>query len=205
MFLKRQRLVMVGVAIVAAGTCAGIALAWSGGKGSGYTVVGPFVNPDQADVTTCGANSPVWARGRASNTYKVFPRRPDGTYLVHAEFRGQYRTVAGQSVGACNNGMPDNGNTVGEGIKVQVSDTAVFVIRNGTFDPNATCVSGNPACFTFRFTRSFFGPSASFEIVSEAAIYETRCNGSWSGAGPGQATQQAGDIVGERNDCDDDD
>jgi hypothetical protein len=197
------RFLVIGVALLVAGLSAGIALAWPGGTSSGYTLVGPFVNPDQADVTTCFLAS-VWARGKASNTYKVFPRRPDGTYLVLEEFDAHYRTLAGQSPGACNNGMPDNGNTVGEGIQVELADRAVFVIYNGTFDPNATCQTVNPACMIQRFTPSFFGPGASFQNVSEVGIYETHCNGSWLGSGPNMSGQQTGDITGEKNtDCDD--
>ena len=195
----RRRLVATGVAILAVGACASVAVAWTGGTGSGYTEL-TFTNPDQGDVTTCPP-FPVWARGSAVNTYKVFPRRPDGTYLVHEVIDVRYRTLAGQSVGACNNGMPDNGNTIGEGVKVRLTETAVWRIHNGTFDPDATCVTVNPSCFINRFTPSFFGPSAWFEFVSDVGIYESRCNGSWLGSGPG-LFQQAGDITGPKHECD---
>jgi hypothetical protein len=199
---KRRGLVAVTVALVAAGLCAAIALAMSGGTTSGYTVVGPFSNPEQTDVTTCSPPQ-VWASGRFSHTYKVFPRRPDGTYLVHDEGLAHYVTLAGQSPGACINGTPDNGNTVGAGVRVQATFTAAFVIRDGTFDPNATCQTVNPSCLINRFTPSFFGPSARFESVSETGLYESHCNGSAFGAGPNLSGQQAGDITGEKNaDCD---
>lgn len=196
--LKRHRLVVGASALLAAGACAGIAFGW-GGTGSGYTAI-TFTNPDATDVTTCFPTH-IWARGPARNTYKVYPRRPDGTYLVLEEFRGKYTTLAGQSPGACNNRTPDNGNTVGEGIKVRLVDRTVFLIRNGTFDPDATCVTLNPSCFIQRFTPSFFGPSASFEFVSEIGNYETHCNGSWLGTGPNMSDQQAGDITGEKTAC----
>ncbi len=200
--LPRGRFLVLGVALFAAGACAGIALAVSGGRASGYTAV-TFTNPDQADATTCQPTQ-VWARGPASNTYKVFPRRPDGTYLVVEEFHADYRTLAGQSPGACNNGTPDNGNTVGDGVKVELTDISTWIVHNGTFDPNATCVTVNPSCFIPRFTTSFFGPSARFEYAAEVGIYETHCNGSWTGTGPNLSQQQAGDITGEKNiDCDD--
>lgn len=194
---KRKWLVAIASAALAAGVCAGIALAVSGGSGSGYTAVGPFVNPDQADVTTCPP-FPIWARGRFSNTYKVFPRRPDGTYLVVGNGLARYSTLAGQSVGACNNGAPDNGNTVDAGVQVRAKFTSAWVIHNGTFDPNATCQSVNPSCLIHRFTPSYFGPSAWFESVSEIGIYESRCNGSWLGTGLNISAQMAGDITGVR-------
>jgi hypothetical protein len=196
----RARLAVVGAAVLAVGACASVAVAWSGGTGSGYTEL-TFTNPDQADVTTCPP-FPVWARGRASNTYKVFPRRPDGTYLVVEEFHADYRTLAGQSPGACNNGTPDNGNTVGDGVKVELTDSSTWIVHNGTFDPNATCVTVNPSCFIPRFTTSFFGPSAWFEYAAEVGIYETHCNGSWTGTGPNVSQQQTGDITGAKTDCD---
>lgn len=192
--LTRVRLVVLGT-ILAAGAFAGIAVAVSGGSGSGYTLL-TFSNPDQADVTTCGGH--IWARGKLSNAYKVFPRRSDGTYLVYEEADTEYETLPGQSPGACNNGTPDNGNTVGAGVKVDLKSTSAWVIRNGTFDPDATCQTVNPACFITRFTPSFFGASASFEFAGEVDIYESNCNGSWLGTGPNSSGQQAGDITGQK-------
>ena len=200
----RDKKVGLGLALlvlVAAGAGAAIAVAAIGGNASGYTLVGPFTNPDQGDATTC-APSHIWASGRFSHTYKVFPRRPDGTYLVANEGDANFVTKAGQSPGACNNGTPDNGNTVGAGVKVQATFTAAWLIHDCTFDPNATCVTVNPSCFIPRFTQSFFGPSAWFESVSETGLYESNCNGSWFGAGPNLSGQQVGDITGEKNaDC----
>jgi hypothetical protein len=194
-----RRLAILIVGLVAVAGSAAIALAVVGGSGRGYAPIGPFINDDQNDVTTCGE---IWANGKVSNSYKVFPRRPDGSYFVYEEIASQLRTLEGQSVGACNNGAPDNGNTVGAGIKVRVSSLATWIVRNGSFDPEATCVSANPACFIPAFTRSFFGTAATFEGVDDISLYETRCNGSWTG-GPFVAGESAGDITGPKSGCDD--
>ena len=194
--MRRLAILLVGLAILAAS--AGIAVAVVADD-KGYTAVGPFVNDDQDDATTCGE---IWANGKVSNSYKVFPRRADGSYLVYEEISSTLKTFAGQSVGACNNGAPDNGNTVGAGIKVRTSALATWIVRNGNFDPRATCVAVNPACFIPAFTRNFFGTAATFEGLDDISLYETRCNGSWTG-GPFVAGDSAGDITGPKSNCDD--
>jgi hypothetical protein len=190
----RHRPAIVAAVLVAAGVFAGIAIA-NGTRSPGYTSVGPFVHPSGRDATTCGS---IWASGRVTNGYKVFPQRADGSYLVLEEVSARLTTLGGQSVGACNNGGSDNGNTVGKGVRVDQTAQAVWTIRNGTFDAGATCTTVNPACFIVQFTRSFFGPSATFELGSSIALYETRCNGSWFGA-PFTVGNEAGDITGEKN------
>jgi hypothetical protein len=192
----RRRLgCVLAAAVVAVGVSATIALATGSRSGAGYTRVGPFSSPNAIDVTTCGN---IWARGPAAQVYKVFPRRPDGTYLVLAQFVGRLTSVAGTSIGACNNGAPNNGATIGAGVNVVTTQNMVWVIRDGTFNPAATCQAASSLCFINGFTRSFFGSSASFESVSEIGLYESRCNGSWLGSGPGLNGQQAGDITGAK-------
>ena len=194
-----RAVVAAAALVVVAGTFAAAAIA-THSQASGYTVVGPFINQDARDVTTCGTGT-VWASGKTTNAYKVLPRRPDGSYVVLEAGTGRLVTAAGQSVGACNNRQADNGGTVSGGVKVQVSFQALWVIRNGVFDPDATCETVNPSCFVFAFARSFFGASATVEAGPRIAFYETRCNGSWVGDPFTPTTIEAGDITGENVDC----
>src|SRR5690242_1113977 len=92
-------------------TCGAVAvsLALAARGGSGTTDFGPYVAKNRADTGSCGN---TWAHGKQTQTYRVFPRDPDGQYTVEAQVTSSERTVAGRSVGACNVDGGTNG-TVG--------------------------------------------------------------------------------------------
>lgn len=192
----RLAFLAVAVSVFAATATLAWAVENGAGPGPGYTVVGPFFNQAQKDASTCGN---VWASGPFTQSYKVFPRRPDGAYLVVVSGVAHYVSVSGPSIGACNGGAPSNGNTIGDGVKVVSTQQGMFLVDNGTFDPTARCMTVNPSCFIGSFTTSFFGPSATFRVLSAQGIYESRCNGSWAASNLIDVDpSDTGDITGVR-------
>ena len=67
-----------------------------------------------------------------SETFHVYPPSADGSYIVDVEHRAHWRTLAGQSVGACNNGQPEDGSTVGAAIELTFNQSVQVVVRRDT-------------------------------------------------------------------------
>ena len=184
----KRLLVITGAIVCLGGGLGAFALAASGG-GSGTTELGPFHGSGIAITGTCGN---VWGTAGATTRYSVYPPNRDGTITAVQTVEGVLVTAAGQSPGACNGG-PDNGNTVGAGIRVKLGATELETITGGTFNPHAHCAA---QCFTAAFVPAFFGPNATVTNNADFDQWSTPCNGGYADSGSG--ARLAGDITGER-------
>jgi hypothetical protein len=131
----------------------------------------------------------------------VFPRAPDGSYTVEGVGAMKWRSIAGTSLGACNNGGPDDGATIGAGVKVRQTEDLVFVVTGGILNAHADCSS---FCDAPSFVQTVFGPGATLSYFSDLWDYRSDCNGSWVGSFPNRDFahgQEAGDITGPKTTC----
>ena len=187
---------LVACSLGALGAVATAVAVAAGHSSSGTTDFGPYTKT-QADTTTCGT---IWTKPSVrSGTFHVYPPSADGSYVVDVENQAHWRTLAGQSVGACNNGQPDDGATVGAGIAVTFNQSVQVVVRGGTLNPSASC-SGS--CGVASFVPLVFGPSATFEYLGFSLRETSECNGSWIAVVSPKTfiEYDAGDISGP-NDC----
>lgn len=67
-----------------------------------------------------------------------------------------------------------------------------LVVRNGTYDAEATCVE---PCYTADFVASVFGPTATRTVTTWAFFYNAGPNGTWKNASADQGGN-SGDIIG---------
>jgi hypothetical protein len=181
-------LVVTGAVCCLGGVLGALALAASGG-GSGTTELGPFRGSGIQIGGTCGN---TWGTLSATTRYSVYPPNRDGSITAVQTVDGVLITAAGQSPGACNGG-PDNGSTVGAGIRVKVHAIELETISGGTFNPNANCAA---QCFTAAFVPAFFGPAATVVPETEFEDWMTPCNGRYITSF--NAGRNAGDITGVR-------
>ena len=87
-------------------------------------------------------------------------------------------------------GGPDNGNTVGAGVRVTLHATEMETISGGVFNPNAQCAA---QCFTAAFVPAFFGAGATVTPDFSFEDWKTRCNGRYITLFQGRSS---GDITG---------
>ena len=175
------------------------AVAVAGGHSSSGTIdFGPY-SKTQADTTTCGT---VWTKPAVRTiTFHVYPPSADGSYVVDVEHEAHWHTLAGQSVGACNNGQPDDGSTVGAGIALTFNQSVQVVVRGGTLNTSANCTD---SCGVASFVPLAFGPGATFEYLGFSLRETSECNGSWIAVVSPKTfiEYDAGDLSGpRRHDC----
>jgi hypothetical protein len=180
--------VVAALFMVASASAAAIALA-SGGNGSGFTSLGPFVGTDINVPGSCGN---TYAIQNFQTSYRVYPQKAGGSYVVKQDSLARGQTEAGSSLEACATG---SGATAGAGIPVTTDYIAETVISGGTFNPSGRCSS---PCFFAEFVPAFFGPSASAHEVSSINTYDSPCNGS---AIDGFGAVVDGDITGNKSNC----
>jgi hypothetical protein len=194
--LRLSRWVFVGCCVMALAPAA-VAVAMTRHHSSGTTDFGPYTQI-QSDTTTCGT---VWTKpATRSQTFHVYPRSADGSYIVDVESQASWRTLAGQSVGACNNGQPDDGSTVAADIALRFTQSVQVVVRDGTLDTSANC--GGP-CTVATFVPLAFGPTATFEFLGFSLRETSKCNGSWIAVDSPKTfiEYDAGDISGPKREC----
>jgi hypothetical protein len=162
----------------------------------GDVTFGPYVFQHTRDFTTCGT---LWERGHLQLEYDVHARLADGSYLFSTVAVVHGRSIAGTSIGACDNGQPTDGATVGAGIAVRIEFRGLFHVTGGTLDPGATCAD---PCAPQNFVPAVFGPEATFTQVSLTGTYTTQCNGAFFySLDASGAEHDVGDITGPKTDC----
>jgi hypothetical protein len=162
----------------------------------GDVTFGPYVLPHLPDFTTCGT---PWERGHLSHQYHVHARLADGSYLISTVGVVHGRSLAGTSIGACDNGQPNDGATVGAGIAVRIEFRGLFHVTGGTLNPDATCAD---PCLPPDFAAAVFGPDATITQLSWTGTYTTQCNGAFFySLDPSGAEHDVGDITGARAAC----
>jgi hypothetical protein len=184
--LSARLAVAAGAVCCLGGVAGALALAASGG-GSGTTELGPFHGSGIPIGGSCGN---TWGTLNDNTTrYSVYPPNRDGTTTAVQTVGGMLTTLAGKSPGACNGG-PDNGKTIGAGIRVKLYATEMETISGGIFNPHATCAA---QCFTGAFVPAFFGATATVAPDYSFEDWMTRCNGRYITLFQGR---NAGDITG---------
>jgi hypothetical protein len=128
-------------------------------------------HPNKATTTIrttdggCAGN--VWADDTLKRTVKAH-RNKDGSYRVRIEDKGTFVTNAGgttASPGNCPENKSKHGHTVRAGVQGSVKGYITGTVRNGTFNPNATCTA--VPCTKAVFIAAFFGPTAQFSCLTE--------------------------------------
>jgi hypothetical protein len=184
---------LAAVAVLAV-TAAGVAHG-AGGGGNGIVNFGPYHLHGQ-DTSTCGN---VWANVVGRHIYHVYPRAADGSYLIRAEGDLRLRSIAAVAIGACDNGQPNDGSTIGHGVRVNLVNTVVLKVTGGTLNPDATCAA---PCGPDDMVHDVFGPSATFQLLSWTGVYSTACNGSYFfQVTPDGVEHDAGNITGDAHAC----
>ncbi len=182
----------VAIVAVLSGTLAvaAAAFAMTTGRGSGFTSLGPYSGPGIGVPGSCGN---VWVVDNFQTSYRVYPQRADGSFVVEQDARAHGLTQAGSSPEAC---APGSAATVAAGIPVSSDYLSMEVITGGSFNPSANC---SAPCFFAQFVPSFFGASATVTQVSAIDTFNTACNGSV--IDNGFAGTVAGDISGAVKTC----
>lgn len=119
----------------------------------------------------------------------MYPPNRDGSTTAVQTVDGVLTTIAGQSPGACVGG-PDDGSTIGAGVRVKVHATEMETISGGVFNSKAQCAA---QCFTAAFVPAFFGAAATVTTDYSFEDWMTRCNGRYITLFQGRS---AGDITG---------
>jgi hypothetical protein len=190
--LRRTSAVAAALAITA---CAGASAATQTGS-TGIVTFGPYRFADFVQTNTCGD---VWAHGPLRHGYVVYPQNADGSYLVTAAGHVRFVTFGGRSLGACNNGQPDDGATAAAHIHVGTDYSFVFLVHGGTLNPDATCAD---PCGPGDFFAAAFGPAATFDLLSWSGTMTSRCNGdAFFLLTPDGVEHDGGDITGSRHAC----
>jgi hypothetical protein len=185
---RRSKLGLIAALVVVVSASAA-AIAVASGGSSGFTALGPFAGPDIHVPGSCGN---VYAIQNFQTSYRVYPRRTDGSYVVEQISLAQGRTQAGSSLEACASG---SGATVGAGIPVTTDYRALVIISGATFNPAAHC---STPCFFSQFIPAFFGSSPSVQQGSMINTYQSPCNGS---VVEGSGGVVDGDITGNLTTC----
>jgi hypothetical protein len=184
----KRLLVLTGAACCLGGVMGALALAAMGG-GSGTTELGPFHGSGIQIGGSCGN---IWgALTDVTTRYSVYPPNRDGTITAVQTVDGMLTTAAGKSPGACDGG-PDNGKTIGAGVRVRLHATEMETISGGVFNPGAHCAA---QCFTAAFVPAFFGSTATVTPDFSFEDWKTPCNGRYIKLFQGR---NAGDISGAR-------
>jgi hypothetical protein len=128
-------------------------------------------HPNKATVTIrttdggCAGN--IWADDTLARTVKAHLNK-DGSYRVRIEDKGTFVTNAGgatASPGNCTENKSKHGHTVHAGFNGSVKGYITGTVRDGTFNPNATCTA--VPCTKSVFIAAFFGPAAKFSCLTE--------------------------------------
>ncbi len=116
------------------------------------------INSKSTDSSTCGGD---WANDTLKRVFDVpTMASADGSYSGTESFiAGQFVTIAGSSPGACESG-PNNGGMIETGVTGSFSGSFQLVVRNGTFNSNATCESGCNT--TAGFVATVYGTAATY-------------------------------------------
>jgi hypothetical protein len=170
---------------------AAVAVAFTVGGSTGYVPVGPFFGKPVMLTGSCGN---AYVADPPMTSYRVWPQKTDGSYIVEQLFHSAGSTLAGKSPEACSTG---SGATLAAGIPVLTNEDELAIITHGTFNPRGDAPCTSP-CFYAQFTPAFFGPTAVVTHLSTVAVQATACNGSIVDNGIGAF---AGDIAGERSRC----
>jgi hypothetical protein len=189
---RRWKLGLVsGLIVVASASAAAIALASVGS--SGFTALGPYYGSNLQVPGSCGNN---YAIQNFQTSYRVYPQRADGSYVVEQISEAQGKTEAGSSLEACASGS-NNGATTGAGIPVTTDYRTLDIINGATFNPSGHCSS---QCFFGQFIPAFFGTSGSITSHQMSTIntYQSPCNGA---VVEGSGGVLDGDITGTLATC----
>ena len=129
------------------------------------------------DSGTCGN---FWAQDTFVRFFRVdLKQNADGSYNVVEQFKnGTFVTNAGASPGGCEGGAT-NPPQIPAGIEGKMQGQFWIVVRNGTFNPNATPPAG---ANTAQFVAAVFGASATLTIPSFSLNYNTDTHGDWRNA-----------------------
>jgi hypothetical protein len=185
---RRPKLGLIAALIVVVSASA-TAIAVASGASSGFTALGPFPGPDIHVPGSCGN---TYAIQNFQTSYRVYPQKPNGSYVVEQISLAQGKTQAGSSLEACASG---SGATVGAGIPVATDYRSLLIISGATFNPSAHCSS---PCFFSQFIPAFFGSSVSVQQGSMINTYQSPCNGSVVEGSNGVVD---GDITGNLTTC----
>jgi hypothetical protein len=175
--------------VVVAVSAGAAAIAVASGGSSGFTALGPFAGPDIHVPGSCGN---TYAIQNFQTSYRVYPQKPDGSYVVEQISLAQGKTQAGSSLEACASG---SGASVGAGIPVTTDYRTLDIIRGATFNPSGRCSS---PCFFGQFIPAFFGPSVSVQRGDTINTYQSPCNGA---VVEGSGGFLDGDITGNLTTC----
>lgn len=154
------------------------------------------------DSGTCGAD---WAQDKYHRAFSVNDQRP--ALVLEAFTKGQFKTLAGVSPGACNkpgSKSPGNGDTLVAGIKGVFSGYYAFAVKGGKFNPKArftwsmcaAAIKSGVGCVT-AFILAVYGASATVDPKGRSSFefdYYTPDNGSWHNASLDEGGNQ-GDIT----------
>jgi hypothetical protein len=119
---------------------------------------GPITS-GSTDSSTCGGD---WANDTFKRVFDV-PTTPnvDGSYSGTESFiDGRFMTIAGASPGACESGS-NNGGMIQAGVTGSFHGSFQLVVRNGTFNPSASC-DESTCNSTTKFVATVFGAAATF-------------------------------------------
>jgi hypothetical protein len=141
--------------------------------------LGPF-SMTRTDGSSCGVDQP-WATDTFVREYKV-KANGDGTYRIERRDRGTFVTNGTGSPGRCQT-TSKHGTVVPAGVSGKFHGYLVGVVSGGTFNPNATCPSGQDCGLTDVFLTTFFGPSAQLSCFASAP---TQCRYDYEYSAPKQ-------------------
>jgi len=115
--------------------------------------VGPFGPVAFQDYGSC---TNIWADVNLKTTYYVPRKQSSDGYHVQFDIQGPFKSIAGQSPGACGTGGTDNGSTISKGIKGSMIQNFHIVVT-GKLKAKAKCNESCATDYTFDGVNTFVG------------------------------------------------